>query len=93
VLSTPKPESHIPLWEQELSAGALCQNLLLAAHAHGFVANWLTGWPAYCAALAQLLCPQAGARIAGLIYIGTPLKALDERPRPALAQVVHYWQG
>ena len=46
VIASPKP-SHIPAWEQELSVGAACQNLVLAAHAHGFVANWLTGWAAF----------------------------------------------
>ncbi|MGG6498686.1 UNVERIFIED_CONTAM: nitroreductase family protein, partial [Bacteroidetes bacterium 56_B9] len=47
VLSSPRPESHIPLWEQELSAGAACMNLLHAAHAMGFAGGWLTGWPAF----------------------------------------------
>jgi nitroreductase len=45
-LSCPVESSKIPVWEQELSAGAACMMLELAAHAQGFVAGWLTGWPA-----------------------------------------------
>jgi nitroreductase len=43
VVSKTNPGSHIPVWEQQLSAGALCMNLLHAAHALGYGANWLTG--------------------------------------------------
>ncbi|MEI6487261.1 MAG: nitroreductase [Sphingomonadales bacterium] len=92
VLSSPKP-SHIPLWEQELSAGALCQNLCLAAHAHGFVANWLTGWAAYDAGVLDLLGGMAGERIAGFIYIGSQGRPLEERPRPDMAAITTLWRG
>lgn len=90
VISSPKP-SHIPLWEQELSAGAACQNLLLAAHAHGFVGNWLTGWAAYDAAVLALLGGAAPERIAGFFFIGTQARPLEERPRPELACVISRW--
>src|SRR3546814_3354329 len=46
-LSSPVENSKIPLWEQELSAGAACMNLLHAATALGFGGGWLTGWPSY----------------------------------------------
>src|SRR3954466_9310017 len=42
-LSSPTPGIKIPVWEQELSCGAACMNLLLAAHAAGFAAGWVTG--------------------------------------------------
>lgn len=90
VLSSPKPESHIPLWEQELSAGAACMNLLHAAHAMGFVAGWVTGWPTYSAAVRDAFAA-APARIAGFIFIGTPGAPLEERPRPAPDAVVSVW--
>lgn len=90
VIASPKP-SHIPLWEQELSVGATCQNLLLAAHAHGFVGNWLTGWAAYDAAVLALLGGAAPERIAGFFFIGTQARALEERPRPELASVISRW--
>ena len=51
VLSAPRTESHIPLWEQEMSAGAACMNLLHAAHALGYAGGWLTGWPSYSSAV------------------------------------------
>lgn len=92
VIASPKP-SHIPLWEQELSVGAVCQNLCLAAHAHGFVANWLTGWAAYDAQVLALLDGAAPERIAGFFFIGTQAKPLEERPRPELSAVLSHWQG
>ncbi|WP_164156918.1 nitroreductase family protein [Sandarakinorhabdus rubra] len=92
VIAAPKP-SHIPLWEQELSVGAACQNLCLAAHAHGLVANWLTGWAAYDDKVLALLGGAAPERIAGFVFIGTQEKPLEERPRPDLSAVVSHWRG
>lgn len=92
VIASPKP-SHIPAWEQELSVGAACQNLCLAAHAHGFVANWLTGWAAYDDQVLALLGGAAPERIAGFFFIGTHAKPLEERPRPDLSAVISHWRG
>ena len=90
VISAPKAESHIPLWEQELSAGAACMNLLHAAHALGFAAGWLTGWPAYSDAVRDAF-GAAPEKIAGFMFIGTPSKPLEERPRPALDKIARNW--
>jgi nitroreductase len=92
VIASPKP-SHIPLWEQELSVGAACQNLCLAAHAHGFVANWLTGWAAFDEKVLALLGGAAPERIAGFFFIGMQGRPLEERPRPELSAVISHWQG
>lgn len=93
VLSRVKAESHIPAWEQQLSAGAACQNMLLAAHGLGFVGNWLTGWPAYAPAVIALLGGDAvHDRIAGFLFFGTPSQPLSERPRPDYDAVVRHWQ-
>ena len=92
VIASSKP-SHIPLWEQELSVGAACQNLVLAAHAHGFVANWLTGWAAFDDKVLALFGGAAPERIAGFFFIGSQGKPLEERPRPDLSAVVSYWRG
>ncbi len=92
VLSSPRP-SHIPVWEQELSVGALCQNLLIAAHAHGFVGNWLTGWAAYDDKVLALLGGGAPERIAGFFYFGTQTASLEERPRPDMAAITSLWRG
>lgn len=90
VLSAPVRTSHIPLWEQELSAGAACMNLLAAAHAMGFVASWLTGWAAYSDDV-RALFGEEGTRIAGFIFIGSASRDLEERPRPQLDAVVSQW--
>lgn len=89
-LSSPKTGSKIPLWEQELSAGAACMNLLAAAHAQGFVGGWLTGWPSYSDAVRDAFGSKQ-ERIAGFIFIGTPSRPLEERPRPAYDDVVSEW--
>ena len=88
-LSSPRA-SHIPVWEQELSAGAACMNLLHAAHAMGFAGGWLTGWPAYSDAVRDAF-GAAPERIAGFVFIGTPARPLEERPRPDATRVVSDW--
>ena len=92
VLSSPVEETRIPVWEQELSCGAACMNLLLAAHAMGFAAGWITGWAAYSEEVRRAFARES-ERIAGLIYIGTPAQQLEERPRPALDFVFSEWVG
>jgi nitroreductase len=92
VLSAPRTGSHIPLWEQELSAGAACMNLLHAAHAMGFAGGWLTGWPSFSDAVRDAF-GQAPERIAGFLFLGTPGRPLDERPRPDMDRIVSHWTG
>ncbi|CAN5142207.1 nitroreductase [soil metagenome] len=90
VLSKPVQNSKIPLWEQELSAGAACMNILHAAHALGFVGSWLTGWATYDSHVRDAF-GGPDERIAGFIYIGTPGNILEERPRPDYADIVSVW--
>jgi nitroreductase len=92
IFSKPVAGSKIPLWEQELSAGALCMNILTATHAMGFAGGWLTGAPAYLPLVCKAL-GQAEEKIAGFIFIGTPGRPLDERPRPEYSQIVQEWCG
>lgn len=89
-LSKPVQPHKIPLWEQELSAGAACMNLITAAHASDFVAGWLTGWPAYSDAVRDAF-GGPDERIAGFIFIGSPARPLEERPRPNYDSVVTNW--
>ena len=91
VISTARELIKIPLWEQELSAGAVCQNLLIAAHASGFVANWITEWYAYHPKVKERLGLKPGERVAGFIYIGTSAVELEERPRPDMEKIVSYF--
>jgi nitroreductase len=92
VLSSPRTESHIPLWEQQLSAGAACMNLLHAAHAMGFAGGWLTGWSAYNQAVRDAF-GSSDEQIAGFLFIGSPAKQLEERPRPDLSKIISIWNG
>ena len=91
-LSSPIPGHKIPVWEQELSCGAACMNLLFAAHAIGYVAGLVTGWAAYSdTVLSAFGAPPE--RIAGFIFLGTPGAELEERPRPDYGEVVSEWTG
>jgi len=92
LLSSPKESAKIPLWEQQLSAGAAAMNLLLAAHAMGFAGGWVTGWAAYSPDVLASLGGQEGERIAGFLFLGTPGVELEERPRPELGDVVTEWR-
>lgn len=88
VVSRAAPHAKIPEWEQVLSAGAACMNLVTAAHALGFGANWITGWTAYDRSCLDLLGVKREEKVAGWIHIGTPSAALEDRPRPNLADIV-----
>ena len=89
-LSSPVAGSKIPVWEQELSVGAACMNLLTAAHASGFVGSWLTGWPTY-STIVRNAFGDADDKIAGFIFIGSAARDLEERPRPDYDNVVTNW--
>lgn len=88
VVSSARELIKIPVWEQELSAGAVCQNLLIAAHSLGFVANWLTEWYAYHPVVKQKIGLKPGERMAGFVYIGQPQQPLEERVRPEMSHIV-----
>jgi nitroreductase len=92
VLSTPAESIKAPLWEQHLSAGAVCMNILHAAHMLGFGGNWLTEWPAYDGEILAALGGKAGDAVAGFIYLGSIGAAPEERERPDLAAVVSEWR-
>jgi len=91
VISRVRENIPIPMWEQELSAGAVCQNILIATHAMGFVGNWLTEWCAFHPLVADELGLKPGERVAGFIYIGKPAEALEERVRPNLDDLITHF--
>lgn len=80
-----------PKWEQELSAGAVCMNMLLGARASGFAAQWLTEWYAFDPRIETVLGLGESERMAGFLYIGTCDAPLSERPRPDLSCLVAPW--
>lgn len=92
VVSTAAPHFKIPEWEQLMSAGAVCLNLLMAANALGYASNWLTEWFAFDERAYPLLGVKPGEKLAGFIHIGTAMVPPTERPRPELAEIVT-WVG
>lgn len=93
VVSQVQEKHKVPVWEQQLSAGAACQNMLVAAHALGFGAQWLTEWYSYHDDVKQLLELGPADQLAGFIYIGSYDETPSERVRPPLEERVTYWQG
>ena len=88
VVSFTRPHPKVPAWEQELSAGASAMNIVTAATALGYGANWLSGWFAYDRDVLDGLGLKQEEKLAGFIHIGTPSKATEDRPRPALSDIV-----
>jgi nitroreductase len=91
VVSNPTDDGRTPVWEQELSAGAVTYNLLLAANAAGWAGVWLTEWISYSKGIDQLLGLSDTERVAGFIYLGTASAHPQERARPDPAALIQHW--
>ncbi|MFT3731039.1 MAG: nitroreductase [Hyphomicrobium sp.] len=91
VISSVKPRPGAPEWEQVLSVGALCFNLCLAANALGFGTSWISEWIAYSPTVREAFGLTEREKIAGFIYIGTPMEKPEERERPKLDALVKHW--
>lgn len=93
VISKATEHPKIPVWEQQLSAGAVCMNLLSAASALGYGACWLTEWMAYDPDFCSVLGLTGAERVAGFIHIGHVLQKPVDRPRPALSEIMTTWSA
>jgi nitroreductase len=93
VVSRAGPHVKIPEWEQVLSAGAAAMNLVLAAHALGYGASWITEWYAYDRAVLDALRLAPHERIAGFVHIGRPPGVPEDRPRPPLSEIATRFPG
>ncbi len=93
VISRVTPKPGAPEWEQILSAGASAMNLCIAANAMGYATCWLTEWIAYSPRIREALALAGNERVVGFVYIGTATSRPEERPRPALADVVSRWSA
>lgn len=82
------PAHKTPEWEQMLSNGAVCFNLLLAASAYGFAANWITEWYSYDRETLTELGLAADEKASGFVYIGSAKEPPRERQRPLMAEIV-----
>lgn len=87
VIYSPKI-GKIPIWEQQLCVGAACQNLILAANAHGYGAQWLTEWYSFNKDVKQGFGLLEGEEFAGFIYIGSVAEAPVERARPDISSLI-----
>lgn len=92
VISKVTPDHKVPEWEQVLSAGAVCQNMLVAAAALGFAGQWLTEWYAYDPLVTAKLGLGEGERVAGFLYFGSAGQAPQDRARPDLEQIMTEWR-
>jgi nitroreductase len=93
VVSRAGPHMKIPEWEQTLSAGAVCMNILAAAQAMGYAGSWLTNWFSYDRSVLAQFGVAETERMAGFIHIGHAETVPEDRPRPALADIVTYFAG
>lgn len=91
VLSAPKNEPKVPEWEQFLSAGAAAMNLVHAASALGFGANWVTGWYADDVEASRMLGAGEGERFVGFVHVGSLKAETPDRPRPDWRPLVSDW--
>ena len=88
VISTATDHPKIPVWEQQLAAGAVCLNLIHAANGKGYAATWITEWVAYDPEAKAILGIKDGENVAGFIHMGTGTMAPSERPRPDLSKIL-----
>jgi nitroreductase len=93
VVSRAAPHAKIPEWEQQMSAGASAMSLVMAAHALGYAASWLTEWYAYDRAVLDALGLSAQERLAGYVHIGTPMRPPEDRERPKLESIVTHYKS
>jgi nitroreductase len=91
VVSKAAQHVKIPIWEQQLSAGAVCYNIVLAAAALGFDAQWQSDWVAYDSGCKKKMGLAEHEAVAGVMYIGTSSVELEERPRPDLNSLTTFW--
>ena len=94
VISSPVHDpKKTPIWEQQLSAGALCQNILIASQAMGWAGVWITEDAAYDSHVHAALGMSGHEQIAGFIYLGTAKDQPVERQRPTVSNKATRWTG
>ncbi len=93
VVSTAREHPKIPVWEQQLSAGAVCQNMVIAATAMGIGCQWITGWYAFDEVVLKQFGLAPDEQVAGFLYFGTPTEDITDRARPEAADLVSRWSG
>lgn len=90
VISRAAEHPKIPVWEQQLSAGAVCMALTTASVAMGFVTAWLTEWMAYDRTFLRAFGLAEHEVVAGFVHIGRGERP-EDRVRPVLDDIVTRW--
>ena len=93
VVAVTKESEKIPAWEQFLSAGAVTMNLVHAANAYGYKANWVTGWYSDDEKGRAILGLSPNERMAGIVHIGSSDREIAERPRPDIESLISDYSG
>lgn len=93
VIFSPKENAKIPQWEMLLSGGAAAMNLIHAANALGFGANWITNWYSDTEEGRALLGLAPHERVVGFVHIGTYGGQPVERPRPEVSSLYADYEG
>ena len=91
VVSSPDTNHKTPVWEQELSTGALCMNILLTTNAAGWAGSWLTEWYSFSDEFKNEMKLGKTERFAGFIFLGTALQDPPERPRPNIDSKIQHF--
>lgn len=93
VVSSPKAHERIPEWEQFLSGGNAAFSIVLAAHALGFGANWVSNWYSEDAPSRAFLGLAPEERVIGFVHIGTVAAKIPDRVRPHPDKVLSEYRG
>ncbi len=93
IISNPVEDPKVPIFEQELSAAAATQNMLLAAYAQGVGAMWRTGSMAYDKTVMVGLGLTAAEKIIGFLYLGTTSGATKNLNDPPVSQFFKEWNA
>lgn len=81
----------IPEIEQMLCVGAAAMNMLNAIHALGYGGVWLTGANAFDGRVVTALGLEPGDKLAGFLFVGTPVVSPTVPRRPAVADHTIEW--
>ena len=93
VAKVARDHPKIPEIEQILSTGAAVQNILLAAHALGYGAKWLTGANAYDEHVKEALGLDHDDRLVSFIHIGSLAGDAPKVPHADPRDHTVEWQG
>ncbi len=93
VVHVPRESIKIPHWEMRLSGGAVAMNLVHAAHALGYKANWITNWYSDTGEGRRLLGLAPQEEVIGFVHVGRHEGDVPDRPRPDVEAIVTDYSG